>query len=69
MNDDETTKVEVTTRLRKCLEYVKEAIKDLPPGERKQLAAAALDYMDKAFKNEPEPELEWPCRPGILLIP
>ncbi len=69
MSENDMLKIEVTQRLKRCLEYAKDAIKNLPPGEQRQITEAALDYIDKAFKGEPQPEVEMPCMPGILLIP
>jgi hypothetical protein len=69
MNENKKNLIEVTSKLSRCLEYAIEAMNNFPDGEQKQITMAALDYIDKAFKGEPEPELEWPCKPGILLVP
>lgn len=69
MNDESgAVKIEVTKSLERCLEILKDAIGALPPGEIKQQAETALEYLSRSFKGEQLP-VEDNCRPGSWLVP
>jgi hypothetical protein len=62
-------KIEVTPNLEKCLEALKEAVRELPPGELKEKAEGALEYMSRTFKGEPQPLGGRSCPAGVYFIP
>ena len=69
MNDESgAVKIEVSKGHEKCLKILKDAIAALPPGDIKQQAATALEYLSKSFAGEQLP-VEDNCRPGSWLIP
>lgn len=67
MNDK--LKIEVSPNLVKCLEILKQAVQQLPPGELRTEAENAVTYVSKTFKGEPQPLHGEGCFPGIPFIP
>lgn len=65
----EKIKIEITPNLEKCLEALKEAVQELPPGELKEKAEGALEYMSRTFKGEAQPNEGRSCFPGMIFIP
>lgn len=63
------TKIEVTPNLEKCLEVLKEAVKELPGGSLKEKAEGAIEYMSRTYKGEPQPLDGGSCPPGVPFIP
>jgi len=53
--------IRVTPNVQKCLEELKKAIKSLPPGDLKKRAEAALNYLSRTFKGEPQPRKGMIC--------
>jgi len=65
----ERLKIEVTPNLEKCLEVLKEAIQELSPGELKDKAEGAIEYMSLTYKGEHQPLEGKACPPGHPFIP
>ncbi len=65
----EEIKIEVTPNLKKCLEILKEATAQLPPGDLEKKAAGAIKYMTLTFDGQPQPMDGEGCPPGIVVIP
>ena len=47
--------IEVTPNIQKCLEILREAVKSLPDGDMKTQAEAAVEYLDRTARGEPQP--------------
>lgn len=45
-------RISVTPNVKKCLEYLKAAVKALPEGELKENAKGAINYLSRTFKGE-----------------
>ena len=65
---EKTKKIKVTPNVKKCLEILAEALKDMPPGDMKTRAEGAVGYLDRTFKGEPQPAKGESCPEGALLI-
>lgn len=65
----EKNMIDVTPNLKKCLEILLEAINQLPSGDFKDKAEAALQYMSRTFEGEPQPMDGEGCPPGVVFIP
>jgi len=61
--------IEVTPNVQKCLEILKEAVKSFPEGDLKTKAEAALEYLDRTAKGEPQPMDGLTCPPDKAIIP
>ena len=61
--------IEVTPNLMKCLEILEKAVKEMPPGDLKTQAEAALGYLTRTFSGEAQPMEGKGCAPGVLIIP
>lgn len=66
---NERLKIEVTPNLEKCLEALRKAIQELPPGDLKDNAEGALKYMSRTFEGIPQPLEGKGCPPGEHFIP
>lgn len=66
---NERLKIEVTPNLEKCLEVLKEAIQELSPGELKNKAEGAIEYMSRTYKGEAQPLEGKACPTGHPFIP
>jgi len=66
---NERLKIEVTPNLEKCLEALKETIQELPPGDLRDKAERAIEYMSRTFQGEPQPMEGKGCPPGVHFIP
>lgn len=47
--------IRVTANVKKCLEVLKKAHKELPEGELKKETKDAINYLEKTFKGEKQP--------------
>jgi len=47
--------IRATPNVLKCAKVLREALKSLPVGEAKTRAMRALDYLDRTFSGEPQP--------------
>jgi len=47
--------IRVTANVKKCLEILKNAQKEMKEGELKEEAKAAVKYLEKTFKGEKQP--------------
>lgn len=47
--------IRVTSNVKKCLEILKKAQKELPEGELKKETKDAVNYLEKTFKGEKQP--------------
>ena len=65
----EKLKIDVTPNLKKSLEFLEEAIQELPSGELKDKAKGAVEYLSRTFRGEPQPLEGKSCPAGILFIP
>jgi len=63
-----TKKIKVTPNVKKCLDILTEALKDMPPSDLKTKAEGAVDYLDRTFKGEPQPAKGDSCPESALLI-
>jgi len=61
-------KVDITPNLKKCLEILTNAVKDMPSSDLKNQAQGAIDYLDRTFKGEPQPSKGENCPEGTLII-
>jgi len=61
--------IEVTPNVQKCLEILKEAVKSLPEGDLKTKTEAALEYLDRTAKGEPQPMGGITCPPDKAILP
>jgi hypothetical protein len=52
----EYLKIEVTPNVQKCMELLKAAVESMPLGDLKTRAEGALDYLDRTFSGEAQPE-------------
>jgi len=60
--------IRVTPNLKKCLEELKEAVKTMPPGNRKIRAEGAIRYLSRTFKGEKQPGQGSICPPLTIII-
>lgn len=60
--------IRVTPNLMACLDELKKAVQELPSGERKKRAAAALGYLARTFRGEKQPLLGAGCPRDTLII-
>lgn len=60
--------IRVTPNVQKCLEILKAATKSMPSGDLKKRADAALDYLSRTFKGEPQPFKGRACAPDKPVI-
>ncbi|MGB2764782.1 MAG: hypothetical protein WBC20_10260 [Candidatus Aminicenantaceae bacterium] len=61
--------IEVTPNVERCLEILREAVKSLPEGELKAQAEAAVEYLDRTAKGEPQPMEGRGCPTNKVFIP
>ena len=61
--------IEVTPNVQKCLEILQDTVKSLPEGDLKTKAEAALEYLDRTAKGEPQPMDGRICPPDKVIIP
>jgi len=61
--------IEVTPNIQKCLEIFREAAKSLPEGDLKTQAEAAVEYLDRTVKGEPQPMEGRSCPTNKVFIP
>jgi len=61
--------IEVTPNIQKCLEILRGAAKSLPEGDLKTQAEAAVEYLDRTAKGEPQPMEGQVCPTNKLIIP
>jgi len=61
--------IEVTPNVQKCLEILQDAVKSLPEGDLKTKAEAALEYLDRTAKGEPQPLDGRSCPTDKAIIP
>lgn len=59
----------MTPNLEKCLEALKEAIQELPPGDLRDKAERAIEYMSRTFQGESQPMEGKACLHGVYFIP
>ena len=62
-------KIDVTPNVKRCLEILREVVKNLPEGDLKTQAEGALEYLESAARGEPQPNEGIYCAPGKVLIP
>ncbi|MBN2205895.1 MAG: hypothetical protein JW742_00700 [Candidatus Aminicenantes bacterium] len=60
--------IRVTPNLIRCLQDLKAALKDLPPGESRTRAKGALDYLARTFAGEPQPGRGLACDPPRIIV-
>jgi len=60
--------VRVTPNLLRCLQDLKTAIKDLPPGDARTRAKGALDYLSRTFAGESQPGRGKACELPRIII-
>ena len=60
--------IRVTPNVRKCLDVLNEAVNALPAGDLKRKAGAALRYLSRTFKGEPQPMKGADCPASTLVI-
>ena len=61
-------KIDVTPNVQKCLEELKAAVESMPDGDLKTRAEGALDYLDRTFQGEPQPEGGRRCLPDRPMV-
>jgi len=61
--------IEVTPNVQKCLEILKDAVESLPEGDLKTQAEAALEYLDRTARGEPQPMDGLTCPINKVIIP
>ena len=61
--------IEVTPNVQKCLEILKDAVESLPEGDLKTQAEAALEYLDRTAKGEPQLMDGLTCPTDKVIIP
>jgi len=61
--------IEVSPNVQKCLEILQDAVKSLPEGDLKTKAEAAVEYLDRTAKGEPQPMEGRVCPTNKLIIP
>lgn len=64
----EYLKIDVTPNVQKCMELLKAAVESMPPGDLKTKAEGALDYLDRTFSGEPQPEGGRRCSPERPIV-
>ena len=64
----EYRKIDVTPNVQKCLEELKAAIESMPDCDLKTRAEGALDYLDRTFQVEPQPESGRRCKPDKPIV-
>jgi hypothetical protein len=60
--------VRVTPNVQKCLEILKLATESMPAGELKRRAEAALGYLSRTFKGDPQPHKGILCTPDKPVV-
>jgi len=58
----------VTPNVLRCIEELKTALKKLPPGESRTKAKGALDYLERTFAGEPQPNRGLACTYPRIVI-
>jgi hypothetical protein len=61
-------KIKVTPNVQKCLEILVDVVKDMPSSDLKTKAQGAIDYLDRTFKGEPQPNKGRNCPQATLII-
>ncbi len=61
-------RISVTPNVKKCLEYLKAAVKTLPEGELKKNAEGAIGYLSRTFQGKPQPGKGISCPGGTRLV-
>ena len=64
----EYLKIDVTPNVQKCLEELKAAVESMPDGDLKTKAEDALEYLDRTFQGEPQPERGIRCLPDKPIV-
>ena len=64
----ESKRISVTPNVKKCLEYLKAAVKALPEGELKKNAEGAVSYLSRTFQGKPQPDAGRGCPGGGRVI-
>lgn len=64
----ESRTIRVTPNVRKALEELQAAVKELPAGELKKRGKSALDYLSKTFAGEPQPLQGRQCPKNTSII-
>jgi hypothetical protein len=52
----------------KCIEELRAALKNLPAGESRTTAKGALDYLERTFAGEPQPNRGLACEYPRIVI-
>ena len=60
--------VSVTPNVQKCLEILKLATESMPASDLKRRAEAALGYLSRTFKGEPQPHKGILCTPDKPVV-
>jgi len=60
--------ISVTPNVQKCLEILKLATESMPAGDLKRRAEAALGYLSRTFKGEPQPRKGSMCTPDKPVV-
>lgn len=60
--------IRVTPNLMACLTELRKAVQELPAGEQKKRAMAALGYLARTFRGEQQPLRGSRCPPDTLII-
>jgi len=58
----------VTPNMLKCIEELRAALKNLPAGESRTTAKGALDYLERTFAGEPQPNRGLACEYPRIVI-
>lgn len=62
-------KIDVTPNVERCLEVLREAVKNLPEGDLKIQSEGALEYLESAARGEPQPNEGKSCPVDKPIIP
>jgi len=61
-------RISVTPNVKKCLVYLKAAVKALPEGELKKNADDAISYLSRTFQGKPQPGRGTSCPGGTRMV-